>query len=446
MNIGSAILLYESYAKRAVLPRLRSNLRIVHVAPPWIEVPPTGYGGTEIVVERVAIGQRELGMNVTVLCRPGSKIPGGVHLSPQQQEWREHLAQSRHDEIEMLYAVECVRWMKAELDAGRRIDLIHTHVRAAALLYICRELAEERGIPVVHTVHLPVIGDEWAAERERYCEAGYVYLVGISKYLGQEMTEQLGPLACAGVVYNPLPGDVLSATSVSKAGYAAYAARIDPDKRQDLAIYAALMARVPLILIGKVSEDRTFFEQRVLPLIDGYRVVYLGEVSSEARDGYLAHAGVVLAPVQWNEPNGIGHTLAASLGTPVVYFDRGALAETLWDGVAGIPVPSDNVDAMVEAIPHARALNSVRCSLVTLARFNYRRAALGYAELYADVFQGVRRDRALYPEIPEHDIVQPILEMTQTTSLNLVGMAATMTLLTSPREWQGSSHHPMAVP
>src|SRR5947209_10418871 len=194
MNIDSAVQYYESYAKQVVLPRLRSALRIVHVAPPWIEVPPIRYGGTEIVVERVAVGQQQLGLNVAVLSRPGSTVPGAVHIAAQRREWRQHLAQSRHDEIEMLYAAECVKWMKAELDAGRAIDVIHTHVRAAALLYICRELAEAKGIPVVHTVHLPVIGDEWASERERYGEMPYAHLIGVSQYHGQELMEQLGPL------------------------------------------------------------------------------------------------------------------------------------------------------------------------------------------------------------------------------------------------------------
>jgi glycosyltransferase involved in cell wall biosynthesis len=415
MNIDSAIQCYESYAKQVVLPRLPSSLRIVHIAPPWIEVPPKGYGGTEIVVERVAIGQQKLGMNVAVLCRPGSTVPGAVHLAPQKQEWRQHLAHLRHDEIEMLYAAECVKWMKAELDAGRAIDILHTHVRGAALLYICREFAEVKGIPVVHTVHLPVIGDEWASERERYREVPYAYLIGLSQYHGRELMDQIGPLCCDGIVYNPLPGDVLSAPHVSRREYTAYAARIDPDKGQDLAVQVALRARVPLILIGKVSEDRAFYEQQVLPLVDGYNVVYVGEVSNEIRDRYLAHASCVLAPIQWNEPNGIGHTLAAALGTPVVYFDRGALAETLWNGVAGISVSPDDLDAMVEAIPHARALNSELCSLVTLARFNYRRAVVGYTELYADVLQGVHRYGMLYPQISEQDIVRPIFEATQAT-------------------------------
>jgi hypothetical protein len=45
----------------------------------------------------------------------------------------------------MLYAAECVKWMKAELDAGRAIDIIYTHVRGTVLLSMCRELAEARG-------------------------------------------------------------------------------------------------------------------------------------------------------------------------------------------------------------------------------------------------------------------------------------------------------------
>ncbi|MBV9020160.1 MAG: glycosyltransferase [Chloroflexi bacterium] len=427
MNIGSAVQYYESYAKQVVLPRLRSGLRIVHIAPPWIEVPPIKYGGTEIVVERVAIGQQELGLNVAVLCRPGSTVSGAVHLAPQEQEWRQHLAHLRHDEIEMFYATKCVKWMKAELGAGHAIDIIHTHVRGAALLYICREFAEAKGIPVVHTVHLPVIGDQWKAERERYCEVPYAYLIGISQYHGRELMDQVGALRCAGIVYNPLPGDVLSAPIGSRAAYAVYAARIAPDKRQDLAVQVALRARVPLILVGKVAEDRAFYEQQVLPFVDGHHIVYVGEVGNEIRDEYLAHASFALAPIQWNEPNGIGHTLAASLGAPVIYFGRGALTETLWDGVCGVSVPPDDLDAMVEAISRARALNSDRCSLVTLARFNYRRAAAGYMELYADLLQGVRRYGMLYPNISEHDIVQPIFEMTGATPLNLIETTMTVT-------------------
>ena len=413
MDTTSAIQCYKSYARLAVLPRLRPGLRVVHVAPPWIEVPPAGYGGTEIVAERVAIGQQKLGMEVAVLCRPGSTVPGAVHIAPASHEWRNHLAQARHDEIELFYAVESVKWMRAELRAGRPIDIIHTHVRGAALLYICRELAEVEGIPVVHTVHLPVIGDEWAAERERYREASYAYLVGISQYHGLELMEHIGTSACAAIVYNPLPGDVLATPRVSKAGYAAYAARIHPDKRQDLAIQVALKANVPLILIGKIAENTLYYRQQVLPLIDGHRIVYVGEVSNDTRDKYLAYANFVLAPIQWEEPNGIGHTLAAALGTPVIYFDRGALAETLWDGVSGICVPPDDIDAMVDAIPSARALDANLCSLITLARFNYHRAVVGYTELYADILQGRHHHSMLYPKIPEYDIVQPIYEMAQ---------------------------------
>lgn len=246
------------------------------------------------------------------------------------------------------------------------------------------------------------------AERERYSEASYACLVAISQYHSLELMEQIGSSSCAAIIYNPLPGDVVSTERVSKAGYAAYAARIHPDKRQDLAIQVALRANVPLILIGKIAEDMLYYQQQILPLIDDRRIVYVGEVSNEMRDKYLAHADFVLAPVQWNEPNGIGHTLAGALGTPVIYFDRGALAETLWHGVSGISVPPDDLDAMVAAIPGACALDSGLCSLITLARFNYRRAVAGYTELYADILQGKCRQGMLYPAISEYEIVQPL--------------------------------------
>jgi hypothetical protein len=88
----------------------------------------------------------------------------------------------------------------------------------------------------------------------------------------------------------------------------------------------------------------------------------------------------------------------------------------LWHGVSGISVPPDDLDAMVEAIPGACALDSDLCSLITLARFNYRRAVAGYTELYADILQGKHRQGMLYPTIAEYEIVQPLYRMIQANS------------------------------
>src|ERR1700712_4211159 len=47
-------------------------LRIAMLAPPWIAVPPTGYGGVESVVSALTEALVALGQDVTLFCAPGS--------------------------------------------------------------------------------------------------------------------------------------------------------------------------------------------------------------------------------------------------------------------------------------------------------------------------------------------------------------------------------------
>jgi hypothetical protein len=47
-------------------------LRIAMLAPPWISVPPPGYGGVESVVSVLTEALVERGEHVTLFCAPGS--------------------------------------------------------------------------------------------------------------------------------------------------------------------------------------------------------------------------------------------------------------------------------------------------------------------------------------------------------------------------------------
>ena len=51
---------------------LRAPLRIAMLAPPWISVPPPGYGGVESVVSALTEALVRRGHDVTLFCAPGS--------------------------------------------------------------------------------------------------------------------------------------------------------------------------------------------------------------------------------------------------------------------------------------------------------------------------------------------------------------------------------------
>src|ERR1700722_8517745 len=65
----------RSAAVPARSPRERPNtrpLRVAMLAPPWLSVPPSGYGGVESVVSALTEALVRRGHHVTLFCAPGS--------------------------------------------------------------------------------------------------------------------------------------------------------------------------------------------------------------------------------------------------------------------------------------------------------------------------------------------------------------------------------------
>jgi hypothetical protein len=50
-------------------------MRIGLIAPPWVPVPPPGYGGTEVVVDNLARGLQELGHDMRLFTVGESTCP-----------------------------------------------------------------------------------------------------------------------------------------------------------------------------------------------------------------------------------------------------------------------------------------------------------------------------------------------------------------------------------
>lgn len=56
-------------------------MRIAEIAPPWLSIPPTGYGGIEMIVDRLVHGLHELGHELTLFAPEGSEARATV-VSP----------------------------------------------------------------------------------------------------------------------------------------------------------------------------------------------------------------------------------------------------------------------------------------------------------------------------------------------------------------------------
>jgi glycosyltransferase involved in cell wall biosynthesis len=155
--------------------------------------------------------------------------------------------------------------------------------------------------------------------------------------------------------------------------------RIHPDKATADAI--AIARRVGRrLLIGGPIQDHEYYASRVAPAIDGETVCYLGNVGGAERASVLGRAAVLLHPLGFDEPFGLSVVEAMACGTPVVGYRRGALSETVIDGVTGFLV--DDVDGAVAAVPRAIALDREKIMELTRQRFSADRMVADYLAVY----------------------------------------------------------------
>ncbi|HEV7679004.1 MAG TPA: glycosyltransferase family 4 protein [Candidatus Dormibacteraeota bacterium] len=343
--------------------------RIAIVAPPWYPVPPTGYGGIELVVAMLAEQLRGDGLDVPLLAGEGSRMATHIAAPPQ---WRADLGGRRECVRALTYASRVMHTLE-ELGP---LDLIHDHCGGATLFAL-----STRGIaPVIHTVHGP-LGDpdaDFYAALPRSTR-----LVAISE--AQRATAPSLPWVAT--VHNAVDLDQLAVSGDGERdddGYLLCLARICYDKGQDVALEVAARTGMRLVLAGKVEatpEGRSFFEHCVEPAIDGDRVVYLPNVAGQAKTRLLSRATALLAPLRWEEPFGLNLVEAMASGTPAIAFARGAAPELLGDGVTGFLV--DDVDGMVDAVSRVDEIDRRACAAATRERFSPAAMARAYRAAYA---------------------------------------------------------------
>ena len=111
-------------------------MRIGLIAPPWLPVPPPGYGGTEVVIDNLARGLQSLGHDVRLFTVGDSTCP-----VPREFLYPMEVTPMDADIPEAAHVL-------AAYDALADVDIIHDHTILGALV------AGRRGIrqpPVVTT-------------------------------------------------------------------------------------------------------------------------------------------------------------------------------------------------------------------------------------------------------------------------------------------------------
>jgi glycosyltransferase involved in cell wall biosynthesis len=315
-------------------------LHVAMLAPPWISVPPPGYGGVESVVSVLTEALVRRGNAVTLFCAPGSESSARVVTL---------LDESYPDEIERsLYEVDHVARAFKEIDRAAgdgRFDVVHDHCGFTALA-----MADRLDTPLVHTLH----GQFTAGTAAFYVHHGHkAALVGISQ---AQLASAPASMEAVDAIPNPID---LRAWPLRehKDDYLLWIGRMTAEKGPHRAIAAARAAGVPLVLAGVIQPgQQTFFDREVAPHLDGERVRFVGEVGGSVKRSLFACARALLMPIRWKEPFGMVMVEALACGTPVIAFPEGAARELVLHGQTGFLVEDEpGMAAAVGELPSIAA-------------------------------------------------------------------------------------------
>lgn len=336
-------------------------MKIGLIAPPWLSVPPLGYGGTEMVIDLLARGLHARGHDVVLFATGDSRCPVPTMwefpaaLSTRSAD--DHAAHVRH------------------LDAAYRhltqadVEVIHDHTVLGPTLH-------DPGVPVVATMH--GVMDE--ATRQLCGQfPPDVAVVAISASQRDSAPEvEFRAIIHHGIDVARVP------FGTGSGGYLLFLGRMSRTKGARTAIDIARAARIPLTMAAKVSDEgeQRYFSQEIEPLLGG-DVTFVGEADAGHKQALIGGAMGLLNPIKWREPFGLVMIESLAAGTPVIAAPQGAATEIIEQGRTGFLCPT-----LADAIDACHAIGTLSrddCRAVAQERFSADGMVAHHESLYLDL-------------------------------------------------------------
>jgi glycosyltransferase involved in cell wall biosynthesis len=344
-------------------------VKLAILSPVWFPVPPSGYGGIELVVSLLADGLVDAGHDVTLFASGDSHSKAEVQ-SVYNQAPSELIGQAIPD---LRHALECY-------GQASEFDVINDHSGPLAAA-----LGAAVETPVVHTVHGPLDSEGGEIYEQLARVTPQVGLISVSLNQRRPSPDLPWVANCPNAI------DLsLYPAKPHKGDYLLFLGRMSPDKGCHRAIAVAMELELPLKIAGKSRErpEREYFAEFVEPHLGHHGIEYFGEVSHGQKVELLQDARATLFPIEWEEPFGLVMIESMACGTPVIATRHGAVPEVIEHGRGGIIV--DQFRDMPAALEAADALDPMECRRYVEERFAPERMVADYVDAYRAVLSGVR--------------------------------------------------------
>ncbi|MEV4071991.1 glycosyltransferase family 4 protein [Nonomuraea fuscirosea] len=331
-------------------------MRTALLGPIAWRTPPLHYGPWEQVTSLLAEGLRAAGVDVTLFATLDSVTSGALDgVCPRGYADDPSLDGRVWEAMHVAHA----------LGRSGEFDLVHSHLDWLPLAF-----AEHCRAPLLTTVH----GFSGRGILPAYARARSAY-VSISD---ADRAPELDYVATVhhGVELDAFPFDPVGGRRLVVFG------RVHPDKGTHTAIEIARRSGMPLTICGIVQDER-YFEEEIVPKIDGERVSFLGSVGPGTRGRILGGAAALLHPIAFDEPFGLSVVEAMACGTPVVAYRRGSMAEVVDPGVTGFL--ADSLDEAVTAVARIATIDRASCRAQAERRFSADRMVGSYLTIYREM-------------------------------------------------------------
>jgi len=335
-------------------------LRVAVLAPVSWRVPPRAYGPWEQFASLLSEGLVQRGVDVTLFATADSRTAAKL-ASVVERGYSE-------DPVVEPKVCECLH-IAHVFERADDFDVIHNSFDFLPLTY--SELVDT---PVLTTIHgfsssaiLPVY--------QRYNHR--------SAYVAISDSDRHPSLDYLATIHHGIDTEAFS-LHPAPGGYLLFFGRIHPDKGAVEAIEVAERAGMPLTIAG-IVQDQRYFDEEVVPRLDGDRIRFIGAVGPEERAELLGGAHALLHLISFEEPFGYSVVEAMACGTPVIAFRRGSMPE-LVDDRTGFLV--ETLDEAVAAVGMTSSLDRDRIRRQAVARFDKERMIDGYLDAYRALLDG----------------------------------------------------------
>jgi len=338
-------------------------MRIAQLATNTESVPPTGYGGTEIVVSLLTEALVKKGHDVTLFASGDSKTAAKlVSVTDEALRLQPDMPQRRWQAFDIRTLLK-LQEMKDEF------DIVHNHLGWQALPWL-----DQLGLPSITTNHNPVKPYNFPIY-EKYKHLPYVAISEAYRRLNHPET-----LNYVGTVYNGIDFEAYPPALNGAREYLLFLGRVCHDKGTREAIEIAQKTDLPLKIAGKIDEpDREYFEKYVKPHLKG-KIEYVGEVDHSKKLQLYKDALAVVHAINFDEPFGLVMVEAQACGVPLLAIERGSVPEILRDGETAVVAKS--IEELVARHKELHSIKASDCSRRMQNLFGQQRMVSEYEKLY----------------------------------------------------------------